>query len=106
ADRAISFYKKYSHIIRDGESHIYGSGTDSYLKPTGWQAVVRRGADGGTLAVIHTFGGKIPEYVALPVDASRISDAVSSENNEISLSGGYLKVLLKANFEAVAVALE
>ncbi len=106
ADRAISFYKKYSHIIRDGESHIYGSGTDSYLKPTGWQAVVRRGADGGTLAVIHTFGGKIPEYVALPVDASRIKDAVSSENNEISISNGYLKVQLKANFEAVAVALE
>lgn len=40
-DDSIRFYKKYSHIIADGESSFFGTKVESYIEPKGWQAVVR-----------------------------------------------------------------
>jgi alpha-galactosidase len=64
-----------------------------------------RTAGNETLAVIHTFGGEIPEQITLPVKADRILRVMSSEGNRVALEGGELKVELKAPFEAIAVHL-
>jgi alpha-galactosidase len=57
------------------------------------------------LAVIHTFGGTIPEKIILPVKGKRILRVMCSENNVVSLQDEQLTVELKAPFEAVAVHL-
>ena len=105
--RGVDFYKKVSPIIRHGESTFYGSGVESYADPEGWQAVVRADkATGRTLVVIHTFGGNFPKKIRLPVQSNRIADTLCSEGNTVTLADGVLEIQLKANFEAIAVALE
>ena len=64
-----------------------------------------RTTGGETLAVIHTFGGEVPEEITLHVKAERILRVMSSEGNRVALEGGELKVELKAPFEAIAVYL-
>ena len=106
-DKNIAFYKKYSHVIKKGTSSFYGSRIESYLSPEGWQAVVRYNSDSGiSLIAVHTFGGEIPEMVSLPVNGDTVLDVLSSEGNQISISGGRLNIQLKADFEAVAVAVK
>ena len=106
-DRAIAFYKKYSHIIKKGVSSFFGSKIESYLSPEGWQAVVRYSEDTcETLVTVHTFGGDIPDMISLPVKAEKILDVLSSEKNEITISGGRLNIQLKSGFEALAAALK
>jgi alpha-galactosidase len=58
-----------------------------------------------TLAVIHTFGGTIPEKAILPVKGKNVLRVMCSEDNAVSLRDGQLTVELKAPFEAVAVHL-
>ena len=98
------FYRRVRHIIRDGVSTFHGELSESWRQPEGWQAVVRKAGE-ETLAVIHTFGGKIPERISLPVAAKEILRVMCSEGNRVSLENGSLTVELKAPFEAVAVHL-
>ena len=106
-DRAVRFYKTYAHIIRNGTSSFFGTGTPLYLRPTGWQAVARRSpTTGETLLVVHTFGGDLPETIRIPMQATSVEDVLCSEDNEIRLCGDSVEVQLKANFEAIAVALK
>ena len=103
-DEGMDFYRGVRHIIRDGRSAFFGEVSESWRHPEGWQAVVR--TDGHeTLAVIHTFGGAVPEKVVLPVKASGIRSVMCSEGNGVSLGDGMLSVELKAPFEAIAVHL-
>ena len=103
-DEGTDFYRQVRHIIRDGRSAFFGSVSESWRHPEGWQAVVRTAGD-ETLAVIHTFGGKFPEKVELPVKARKILRVICSEGNAAALADGKLTVELKAPFEAVAVHL-
>ena len=98
------FYRQVRHIIRDGRSAFFGEVSESWRHPEGWQAVVRT-AGNEALAVIHTFGGKFPEKIVLPVNAAEILRVMCSENNRVSLKDGVLSVELKAPFEAAAVRL-
>jgi alpha-galactosidase len=103
-DEGTDFYRRVRHIIRDGVSTFFGELSESWRHPEGWQAVVR--TDGKeTLAVIHAFGGEIPEKVMLPVKADQILRVMCSEENRVTLAEGKLTVELKAPFEAVAVHL-
>ena len=104
AEEGIDFYRQVRHIIRDGVSAFYGEVSESWRHPEGWQAVVRK-AGRETLTVIHTFGGKHPEAIILPVEAREIRRFICSEDNEVTLQKGRLSVQLKAPFEAVAVHL-
>jgi alpha-galactosidase len=98
------FYRQVRHIIRDGVSAFFGELSESWRHPEGWQAVVR--TDGKeTLAVIHAFGGEIPEQITLPVKADQILRVMCSEDNQVTLKDGELTVELKAPFEAVVVHL-
>ncbi len=101
-EEGMDFYREVRGIIRDGTSAFHGEISESWRHPEGWQAVVRTGRE-GTLAVIHTFGGKIPEQICLPVRAQKILRVMNSEGNEVLLKDGTLTVELKAPFEAVAV---
>ena len=60
---------------------------------------------GKTLVVLHTFAGDLPETVRIPVNAAKVDAVLSSEDNEIRLTGDMLEIKLRANFEAVAAAL-
>ena len=101
-DEGICFFKAVRGIIRDGISAFHGEVSRSWRHPEGWQAVCRT-AGGETLAVIHTFGGKFPGQVSLPVSGSRILRVMDSEENRITMENGILTVELKAPFEAIAV---
>ena len=103
-DEGTDFYRQVRHIIRDGVSMFHGEVSETWRHPEGWQAVVRT-AGKETLAVIHTFGGELPERIALPVKAGRILRVMHSEDNGVSLEDGKLNVELKAPFEAIAVYL-
>ena len=101
-DEGICFFKAVRGIIRDGISAFHGEVSRSWRHPEGWQAVCRT-AGGETLTVIHTFGGKFPGQVSLPVSGSRILRVMDSEESRISLENGILTVELKAPFEAIAI---
>ena len=103
-DEGIAFFRAVRHIIRDGVSAFHGEVSESWRHPEGWQCVVRE-ADGETLAVLHTFGGRLPDQVTVPVRAGRILRTMCSENNQITLRNGQLNVEIRAPFEAVAVHL-
>ena len=103
-EEGTDFYRGVRHIIRDGTSAFFGSVSESWRHPEGWQAVVRT-AGKETLAVIHTFGGSIPERIELPVGAGAVRRVMCSEGNRVALENGRLTVELKAPFEAVAVHL-
>ena len=105
-DRVIAFYKRHSHVIKNGVSSFYGETGVSYVEPQGWQAVARYDAESGkTLLVVHTFDGPIPERVRIPVSALRIEEVLCSEGNRVTLTNGFAEVELKANFEALAILL-
>lgn len=92
-DDSIRFYKKYSHIIADGESSFFGTKVESYIEPKGWQAVVRYcEKTGETLVIVHTFPGDFPNEITLPVQGSVIHDCICSEANRIDLSNQYLTI--------------
>ena len=101
-DEGICFFKAVRGIIRDGISTFHGEVSRSWRHPEGWQAVCRT-AGGETLTVIHTFGGKFPGQVSLPVSGSRILRVMDSEESRITLENGILTVELKAPFEAIAI---
>ena len=101
-DEGTDFYRRVRHIIRDGVSYFHGKVSESWRHPEGWQAVVRTSGE-ETLAIIHTFGGEIPEKITLPVKAGKIRGVMCSENNGVTLENGTLTVELKAAFEAIAV---
>lgn len=104
-DAAIAFYRAVSPIIRDGRSAFHGSVSASWRHPEGWQAVVRT-MGSQTLALVHTFGGEIPEKICLSVKARKILRTMCSENNQITLNDGRLEITLHAPFEAIAVHLD
>ena len=104
-EEGMEFFRQVRHIIRDGVSAFFGDApAGSWRHPEGWQAVVRE-TEHETLAVIHTFGGTIPEKVVLPVRGKQILRVMCSEGNAVILEDGRLSVELKAPFEAVAVHL-
>ncbi|MBE6936302.1 MAG: alpha-galactosidase, partial [Ruminococcaceae bacterium] len=105
-DEGVDFYREVRGVIRDGFTTFYGEMSKSWRHPEGWQALCRETEDGKTLMVIHTFAGKYPEKITLPVNASRILRTMDSEQNAITLENGQLTVELKADFEAIAVYLE
>lgn len=101
-DEGISFYRDVRNVIRDGVSAFYGTLSESWRHPKGWQAVVRQAGD-ETLAVIHTFDGGYPDQIRLPLPADRIVRVMCSEDNVVRLEDHTLTAELKAPFEAIAV---
>jgi alpha-galactosidase len=63
-------YRQVWPLIKHGASYRYGPPLASYRYPQGWQAVLRLSHDRTqALAVVHTFGGPLPERVQVPLPA-------------------------------------
>lgn len=104
-DEGISFFRAVRGIIRDGVSTFHGQVSASWRHPEGWQAVCRTAPNGETLAVVHTFGGQLPESITLPVQAQKVLRVMCSEGNAVALNDGQLTIQLRAPFEAIAAHL-
>lgn len=110
-DRGIAFYKKAAPIIKHGYSMRFGNDVVSYRHPTGWQCLLRLGADAGTqaaMAVFHTFNGThdAPIEIPLPEDKSyRIDEIYSDADADVVLEGSRLVCTISEDMRAVAVLL-
>lgn len=109
-DKSIMLYKRVSSTIRDGISYRFGPAVQSYRHPEGWQAVIRVRSDKKqALAVIHTFGGKLPDAVCLEtpyLTGLNIADTLSEEGMEAEFKDNCLRVELTGNFKAMVICME
>lgn len=107
-DRGMEFYRKISPIIKDGQSHRYGPPIKSARHPKGWQGLLRVGANGEAYAVVHTFGGTLPERIRidLPRDCPTQLAGIygcRAERVQIRENAAFYKP--RGNFRAVAIHL-
>lgn len=106
-DEGVAFYRQASEIIEKGESTFYGPELGSYRKLEGWQGVLRRGEDGRTLLVLHTFGGMTGQEISIPVGQDYSIKAVyPSVRGGVGLEDGRLKIDRTEEFEGIGVILE
>lgn len=66
-DEGIAFYKEIAPIIKKGYTHRFGPYITSERHLKGWQGVVRAGENGEAFVLIHTFRGKLPERIEIPL---------------------------------------
>ena len=66
AQEAMDFYRQVWPIINEGNSRRFGQWSPSMRKLRGWQAVVREGANGEQLVVVHAFG-EAPAQLDVPI---------------------------------------
>lgn len=64
----IDFYHRVSHLIDCGSSSFQGLYIESYRRPEGWQAVLRRNGE-ELLVVFHSFGN-VPSEVEVELPAA------------------------------------
>lgn len=105
----MNFYRRIAPIIKEGQSYLHGSHIGSIRHPKGWQALVRTGKNGEAFAVLHTFGGEIPEVirVSLPEGCPQtIADVYSDSEVDITVENGCLVYHPTEEFKAVAVHLK
>ena len=80
--KAIEFYGKVSHIIKNGFTSVIKTNVKDYLNPKGWQLVLREYGD-QALLIVHTFeDGKNPP----------IEDVVSIRPSGYSTTGKSFKI--------------
>ena len=107
-DAGISFYKQAVPVIKDGVTFRYGPDVFSYRQPEGWQAIVRIHKDGASaIAVIHTFGGSLPDVLQIPLHEDfKIRSVYTATPINAEVSDGLLKVPIPGPFQAIALFLE
>ncbi len=108
-DKSISFYNKVTCIIKYGRSRILGPKILTYRHPEGWQAVVRQKTDNSkVLLLIHTFGGKIPETINIPLPAGKycINDTFTVEGVAYTLCRDMFSYSPTGDFECAAFLLD
>ena len=107
-DEGIAMYKKAAPIIRDGRTFWFGPGSESYRNPTGWQGILRIGANGDAICVFHRFAhpGTEMAEVLLPENARYEIGAVYGVNGTVSLTDGKLTWICGDEFCAYAVYLK
>lgn len=104
-DAGLAFYRRASEVIRRGTSYRCGTAVLSYNSPAGWQAVVRRGENGETLAVLHRFAGEEQEEIAVPVGTAKILAVYDCCGSAVSLEAGQLRWRPRFPMSAAAVLL-
>jgi alpha-galactosidase len=109
-DKSAKLYKRVSSTIRDGNSYRFGPTVQSYRHPEGWQAIIRVRSDKKqAIAVIHTYGGTLPDTVCLETPCLaglNITDVFSEKGTKAELKDNCLSVSLTGNFNAMVVCLE
>ncbi|MCD8056335.1 MAG: alpha-galactosidase [Clostridiales bacterium] len=86
-DAGIAFYKKIAPIVKRGQTYRPTPQIREIRHPEGYQCVFRMG-DGRAYAVIHTFGGEIPEKIEVPLPKGcpeKIADFYSDGSSEAKI---------------------
>ncbi|MGG6310659.1 glycoside hydrolase family 36 protein [Paenibacillus macerans] len=108
-DEAIAFYKLVSPIIKEGTTRRFGPSVHSYRHPKGWQGIMRISKQGShMMAVVHTFGGDVPESIKLPLPAFghyEITQVFSDKNADVEVEDGHISCRLGKPFSAVCILL-
>ena len=105
-DRAIAFYKAVAPIIKEGQTYHLTPQIEKMRHPEGWQGVLRLGRNGEALAVLHTFGGALPETLRLPLPAGTpltVRASFSDAEPDIAVEDGALLWRPGENWRAAAV---
>ena len=107
-DAAIAFYRRIAPIIRDGQTYHQSPEIARMRHPEGWQGIVRLGKNGEAFALLHTFGGEVPEEIRMPLPAGtpETIQAVYSDTQErMEIRDGALVWRPTENWKAAAVLL-
>lgn len=106
--QGVSFYKQVSHLIKNGSTRKYGHEVSNYVKPKGWQAIVRASHDYSQyLIVIHQFE-KIEEDIVIHLPEGThysIANSFMEGHTEVQLDQHILTVKLKAAYSAACFLL-
>lgn len=105
-DRGINFYNHIRFAIKEGQSYRYGPKIDCIRHAKGWQGVYRQGNNGEAFAVIHIFGGDLPDKIVLDLPKGQkyeIREIYSDTDEEIEMKENQMLYLPKENQKAVAV---
>lgn len=106
--QAQRLYKQAAPIIKNGTSRRFGSQSESWRYPEGWQAVVRVSADmKKALVVVHTFANS-PSQIEVPLPAGinwQITSEYSNSGNVLSLNDTRLVYSMKPDFSAGVILL-
>lgn len=110
-DDAITFYKKVSHIIRDGKSYRRGPEVLSYNHPTGWQALLRVDEKNSreALVVCNTFQLEDKITVRIPLleqHEFEIADVYSSKEFVMEIQDHDLVIHDMNSFEGLVIHLK
>ena len=73
--KAIDFYGKVSHIIKNGYTSLIQTNVKDYLNPEGWQIVLRE-YENEALLIVHTF-----ENADVQTDVSKVLSEILSNWN-------------------------
>ena len=100
---ALAFYQKVKHIIKDGVSERTYACSHNMYKPTGAQAVVRRGDNGDVLVVAHSFELNAPKTfdVAIP-SGLKLADSFGAVRG-VTLHEDRLTITFDNSFNALAL---
>lgn len=105
-DEGITFYNSVSHIISDGITKFYGTSIGSYRHPEGWQCILRYSDDQDeALAVVHTFGGVLPDKIVIPLNGNYKISNIYGINNDVHIENNLLIIHVSTNFNACSVHL-
>ncbi len=107
-ERGMTFYRSISPIIKNGQTYRYGPKIRSARHPEGWQGVLRLGRNGQAYALIHVFGGEVPEVIEIKFPEGtpeRIEEEYSYQKERITIQKGVLRYKPTENFTAYALRL-
>ena len=102
----MKFYNRIRSIIKEGQSYRYGTKIDCIRHPEGWQGVYREGKNGEAFAVLHIFGGDLPEKIVLDLPEAKnyeICEIYSDTDEKVEVKDNQLSYWPKENQKAVAV---
>ncbi|MGI5884539.1 MAG: glycoside hydrolase family 36 protein [Candidatus Spyradocola sp.] len=107
-DAGIAFYKRIAPVIREGQTYHLSPEIPQIRHPEGWQGIVRLGRNGEALALLHTFGGELPQEIRLPLPEgtpTAIAGLFSDTAERVEIRDGALVWRPAENWKAVAVLL-
>ena len=105
-ENGMKFYNRIRSIIKEGQSYRYGPKIDCIRHPEGWQGVYREGKNGEAFAVLHIFGGDLPEKIVLDLPEAKsykICEIYSDTDEKVEVKENQLSYWPKENQKAVAV---